>query len=132
MLKFAGFLVLCWLGNFLGAIIAGNILLWSGAGATLATAAAGVITKYVALKWWQLLCGAIFCGMLVCFATGKPMSEIMVIFCVTVFVISGFPHCIATMGYWVFAGSSITNIWVLLPITIGNIIGSWVLVPLLQ
>ena len=110
----------------MGVLLLGNLLLHTPLGLALIEPAAAIITKYTTMGFLSLFILSIFCGMLVCFATGKKVSELVICFCVTVFVICGFPHCIATMVYYTIAQVS-NSLWVLAPITLGNAVGSWLL-----
>ena len=86
-------------------------------------------------EWFKILIGGFFCGILVYFgvevfkrAEHGAIKVIGLILCVTVFVVCGFPHCIANMYY---LGNSLylfkyplESFLSLLACTIGNSLGA--------
>lgn len=113
-------LVIFWIGNFLGicffAVAAGS--------AIVSTAAVLIVEKYAALGFLRLFGLSIFCGMAVFFAVTGEKNIFKIALCVMIFVLCGFPHCIATMGYIIFANGAWPHFWILIPITIGNSAGA--------
>lgn len=75
----------------------------------------------------SVLYGAIFCGMLMHAAVWiykKKSSCLGIIFCIPVFILSGFEHCIADMFYFLMANIiSWRGVWFILVAIIGNAIG---------
>ena len=129
----------CYIGNFIGSILAIGIFQLSGVpkgevGAYFAKASAAKM----ALDPIQLLTRALFCNMLVCLAVWcgfKIKSEsaklIMIFWCIFVFMICGFEHSIANMSILgvglLNAGDAAVSIggyfYNLFFVTIGNMIG---------
>ena len=62
---------------------------------------------YMAVKTWQMTSGNPFYAML-------PVA---------IFILSGFNHCVADMFYLHIGCMSVVDYWVLIPTTIGNIVG---------
>lgn len=75
----------------------------------------------------SVLFGAIFCGMLMHAAVWiykKKSSCLGIIFCIPVFILSGFEHCIADMFYFLMSGICEWRVlWFILIAIIGNAIG---------
>lgn len=91
--------------------------------------------------WYSLLILSIFCGLLMfigvsCFKScaGKMdniFALVIPVFCVAVFILAGFEHCIADMFYFALSGKLAEGLPALLVITAGNIIGG-VLIPIIN
>lgn len=87
-------LLIILVGNILGCFCAAYFL-----GANLTPAASAIVSTRLSLGW--LTCGllAIPCGFLMTTAV-RQENWILVIFCVAVFILCGFPHCIADAFYY--------------------------------
>lgn len=126
------FLGVVWLGNLVGTGAAAVI-----AGATriggIAEKAAVLCQTKNADSMMSLFLLGIFCGMLMYAAVDsykKCKNPLILIFCVAVFILCGFEHCIADMFYYSAAGLWTVDALVrILVITLGNSLGG-VLLPL--
>ena len=119
-------LLLCLLGNLIGAAVCG--LLTRAALPTIASAAETACQNRLAQTAVQTLVRGVFCGALMFLAVSvyKEKSTIAgIVFCIPVFILSGFEHSIADMYY--FAASGIVSlrafgfIWLVI---VGNALGS--------
>lgn len=97
-----------------------------------ATAEVLVANKYMQ-EWWQTLIRAILCGILMYVAVSvyKEKKTIAgIVFCIPVFILSGFEHSIADMCYFAVGGEfSIKAFLFIMIVILGNSIGG-VLFPL--
>lgn len=133
------FLAQVWLGNFVGTGMVALALRLTRPATSLA-----MIEKATAI--WSVKTGdsllslfvlGIFCGLLMYLAvdayktlTNDTARVVMVVFCVVVFILCGFEHCIADMFYgWLALCWTPDNLLRLVIITAGNLLGG-VLVPL--
>ncbi|MCL2069060.1 MAG: formate/nitrite transporter family protein [Oscillospiraceae bacterium] len=135
-----GLCTLCYIGNFAGSALIAILFLWTGylQGAVLTEAANAVYAKTTPM-FGELLVRGILCNMLVCAAVWcayKLQSEsaklIMIFWCIYLFVVCGFEHCIAnmtlfSMGFMVSVDKAPPMAVNLLATTLGNIIGGWLL-----
>ncbi|MBR4800556.1 MAG: formate/nitrite transporter family protein [Clostridia bacterium] len=86
-------------------------------------------------EWWQTLLRGIGCGILMYVAVGifkEKKSPLGIVFAIPAFILAGFEHSIADMGYFAIAGSYSAKafgfIWIVI---LGNSIGAWI-IPLLR
>ena len=86
-------------------------------------------------SWYSLFILGIFCGLLMYIAVEtvkrshdhyNTLSTVLPIICVSTFIIAGFEHCIADMFYFAVAGLTFESLRVLFFVTIGNILGSFI------
>lgn len=136
-----------YVANFIGSIILALIVSKSGlmaAGTPASDLAIGIATKKVAIGFGPAVLRGILCNMLVVLAVWMATGARDVIgkifacwFPIMLFVLSGFEHSVANMYFiplGMFLGAPLTwgQIWVnnLIPVTIGNLIGGAVVVPL--
>lgn len=137
--------VLVYVGNFIGSIVLAYMLAKSGLyGVDAAAKAIAIAEGKVSLAMSPAIIRGIMCNIMVVLAVwmqvgAKDITGKMVImwFPVMAFVLSGFEHCIANMyfiplGKFLGAELTWTQMWVknLIPVTIGNIIGGAVIIPL--
>jgi len=130
-LSFLGRLALVWLGN-----LAGTALVGYAVRMTRVTGVAERAAKLAEIKLADNLLSifvlAFFCGILMFLAVdgyrnhphpgGKYLG---ILFCVPVFILCGFEHCIANMFYFSAANAwSLQAVGYLLVMTLGNLIGS--------
>ena len=122
-----GKLLEIWIGNFLGTGIIAFLLITTPKGILLAEEASKIVAIRLANGFFVNLIYGILCGMLMFMAVktwqltnGNPIYAMMP---VAIFIICGFNHCIADMFYLHLGCMKITNYHVLIPTTIGNIIG---------
>ena len=71
-----------------------------------------------------VICG-ILCGVLM-FIAVKSKKQIITIFCIMVFILSGYEHCIASFPYLIQC-LSIDNILKFLLVVLGNSLGSYMM-----
>ena len=133
-IEYLGLLAITWLGNLAGT--------WIGAVAVLNTRiqgirenAVGICETKLADEPLSIFLLAIFCGILMYIAVDgfKEKENPLILFiCVSVFILSGFEHCIANMFYFSIAGAwSLKTIVYLIIMTLGNSLGG-VLIPSLK
>ena len=83
----------------------------------------------------SILILAVFCGILMYVAVDgfrEKGNPLILFFCVTVFILCGFEHCIANMFYFSLAGAwSLRAVIYLLLMTLGNSVGG-ILLPLVK
>ena len=126
------FLAVVWIGNFAGTFLVGWL--------TQYTRIAGLSEKAAALcavkngdTLLSLFLLGIWCGLLMYAAVDsykKCQNPLILMFCVAVFILCGFEHCIADMYYYSAAGMwSADALLRILVITVGNSVGG-VLLPL--
>ena len=127
-------LLIIWIGNFIGT--AGTAFLM------LNTRAAGIAEKAAAMceiknndSLLSLLLLGIYCGVLMYGAVEgykRCQNPLIIFFCVAVFILAGFEHCIADMFYYAIGGPITANVLLrLIVISLGNAIGG-MLIPLAQ
>jgi formate/nitrite transporter len=144
LMKLIKTLALVFFGNFIGAIVLAYMLSVSGLYGSDATAKAiSIANAKVDLSFTEAVIRVIFCNVLVVLAvwmqagakdiSGKLLSSW---FPVMLFVLSGFEHSIANLFFiphGIFLGADISwsQMWIsnIIPVTIGNIIGGAVLMP---
>lgn len=123
-------LILIWLGNFCGTLIAGSALLLTRL-INIQEACIDICSTKLADSFLSLFVLGIFCNILIFVAvygykkSDNPLIKILsLIFGVSVFVLCGFEHCVADMFYFAFARSyGGQQILRLLTVTAGNIVG---------
>ena len=128
-------LAVIWIGNFAGALLTAYLMSVTRFGAGLYEKAFGACIARMDDTFLSLFILGIFCGILIYGAvegfkkTGNPL---ILIFCVTVFILCGFEHCIADMVYFSLARIwSVDSIVRILVITAGNSVGG-MLIPACQ
>ena len=133
-IEYLGLLAITWLGNLAGT--------WIGAVAVLNTRiqgirenAVGICETKLADEPLSIFLLAIFCGILMYIAVDgfrEKENPLILFICVSVFILSGFEHCIANMFYFSIAGAwSLKTIVYLIIMTLGNSLGG-VLIPSLK
>ena len=117
------------IGNIVGTLVCGVIM--SYAIPDLFTAAVTLCEAKVAQAWWQTLVRALFCGVLMYLAVSifkEHKTPMGILFCIPVFILSGFEHSIADMAYFatarVFTGQGVLF---LVTVVIGNALGAMIL-----
>lgn len=137
--------VTVYLANFVGSVILALLIANSGlmTGAA-AEKAIGIANAKVAIPFGEAVIRAILCNMLVTLAVWMATGARDIIgkifacwFPIMLFVLCGYEHSVANMYFaplGMFLGAPITwgQIWMnnLIPVTIGNIIGGGIIVPL--
>ena len=122
-----GELLEIWVGNFLGSWIIAFLLIMTPKGAELANKASEIVAIRLAYGFFVNLIYGIICGMLMFmavkiwqFTNGNPFYAMMP---VGIFIVCGFNHCVADMFYLHMGCLHISDYLVLIPTTIGNLIG---------
>ena len=124
-------LVLIWLGNFAGSLLCGFAMRATRFGDTLTQTAVAICEKKLAGSPLSTIVLGIFCNICIFIAVDgykKNPHEIgkylALLFGVTVFILSGFEHCVANMFYFSVAGILNAKMLIfLLQNTLGNVIG---------
>lgn len=123
----------CLLGNIIGTLCASFIV--SAARKPLVDTVSALVEAKLQLSLPAVFCSAILCGILMYTAvkTYKDKNTIAgILFCVPVFILSGFEHSIADMFYFFLASSyGINSILFLLIVVLGNTVGG-MLIPFIK
>lgn len=139
-LSYAFNLFLCVIFNFLGVAAVTGLYKLTRMGDSVISNASNIVALKENDSWWSILILSFFCGIMIYIAvkgyksTDNNVGKIFIVFLpVMVFILSGFEHCVANVGYYVLAGtfSSRTIPYILLMI-VGNSIGSIVFDGLLK
>lgn len=114
-------------GNVVGTFLMTLVLRFSRINVLLPNVEA-IASAKLSDTWISILILSVFCGVLVYFAvyrfeSGNITDLFVLLFCVTVFVIIGFEHSIAS-SFYLFISLSWKSIWYLIIMVIGNSIGS--------
>ncbi|MBR2349083.1 MAG: formate/nitrite transporter family protein [Clostridia bacterium] len=121
-------LLLGLLGNTVAMIAFGSALGY--AIPSLAETAVNVVTAKLAQSFLSGLIRAIFCGILMYIAVSlyrEKKTIVGIVFCIPVFILSGFEHSIADMGYFAIAGEfSLKGFGYIWTIILGNTIGAMI------
>lgn len=128
-------LMLIWAGNLAGAASLGGLLRLTRISG-IAERAASMCTVKVEDSIWSVLILAIACGILMYVAVDGYKNNpnnfakcLILVFCVSVFILCSFEHCVANMFYFSVADAwSLRAFGYLLMMTLGNSIGG-VLIP---
>ena len=127
-------LIFTWIGNLAGTALAAAAISATRIGNLGRTAAVICKTK-LADTPHSILILAVFCGILMYAAVDgfrEKGNPLILFFCVTVFILCGFEHCIANMFYFSLAGAwSLRAVIYLLLMTLGNSVGG-ILLPLVK
>ena len=128
-----------YIGNFVGCLIFSLLFVWAGASGTADYYAAFIPGK-LSIPVGQMFFRAMLCNFFVCAGVlcgiklqNEVAKIIMIIICISGFVISGFEHSIANMGNYAVAlcvvpGTSIAAVLKsMLVVTLGNMVGGAVL-----
>ncbi len=126
-------LLLALLGNAIATVLGGLII--RAALPNLGTAAETVCQTKLTQFWWSTLIRGVFCGILMYLAVSTwrdSKTPLGILFCIPVFILSGFEHSIADIFY--FAASGIVSLQAFLflcLVILGNAVGAMIL-PLLS
>lgn len=127
-------LIFTWLGNLAGTALAAAAISATRIRNLRRTAEVICKTK-LADTPHSILILAVFCGILMYVAVDgfrEKGNPLILFFCVTVFILCGFEHCIANMFYFSLAGAwSLRAVIYLLLMTLGNSVGG-ILLPLVK
>ena len=122
-----GKLLEIWIGNFIGTLGMALMLLLTPRGIELSNKAMEIVAVRLANGFFVNFIYGIFCGMLMFMAVktfamtnGQPLYAMLP---VAIFILCGFNHCVADMFYLHMGCLHFSDYLVLIPTTIGNIIG---------
>ena len=135
-LKYLLTLILVWSGNFLGTFLVGLAVRNTRIALTIIPTAQTLVTIKLEDSWYSLMILGVFCGLLMYIGVDSfkklpdnfsTLRALMPIVCVATFIIAGFEHCIANMFYCTVAGLSLRSVIMILVVTVGNILGSFII-----
>ena len=135
-LKYLLTLILVWAGNFLGTFLVGLAVRNTRIALTIIPTAQTLVATKLEDSWYSLMILGVFCGLLMYIGvdsfkklpdTHSVLRTLMPVICVATFIIAGFEHCIANMFYCTVAGLSLKIIIMILVVTVGNILGSFII-----
>lgn len=120
------------LGNFIGTLILGVFLHFALEPTTIVNK---MIETKLNYEWWRLVILGMGCGMLIYFAVEgfkKIQSNLgkylVLILCISGFIICGFEHCIADMFYFIYSFTfSLKAFTTILFVILGNSLGGIVI-----
>ena len=122
-------LLLGLLGNVIAAAVFGIVVGY--AIPSLRETALNACNARLNQEWWQTLIRGIGCGILMYVAVGlfkEKKTPLGIIFAIPAFILAGFEHSIADMGYFAIAGiysaKALGFIWIVI---LGNSIGSLII-----
>lgn len=125
-------LVFIWLGNLAGCFAVGTLMRFTRCFSNIDSRVSALSAAKLADGRMSLLILAFFCGILMFTAVDvfkkenlpQPARVVMVFLCVTVFILSGFEHCIANMYYFSAAAVwSLDTLITVLWMSLGNALG---------
>ena len=121
-------LLLGLLGNAIGMIVFG--LLISVALPTLKEKAIAICSAKLTQTWYQTIIRGLFCGVLMFIAVcvyKENKSIVAIIFAIPTFILCGFEHSVANIGYFAIANMfSFEIVLFILLVVVGNTIGSMI------
>ena len=124
-------LPIMWIGNLVGAYTSGMMILFSRIAPNLVEKATALCEMKLNDHPVSIFILSCFCGVLMFIAVEgykRTQNPLIVMMSITVFILSGFEHCIANMVYFTIAGQwSWLTIGYVGIMTLGNAVGSLVL-----
>ena len=131
--------IVSYIGNFVGCLILSLIFVWAGASGPK-DYFAGFINNKLSIPAGEMFFRAILCNFFVCLGVlcgiklkSEAAKFLMIVMCISGFVVSGFEHCIANMGIFVTAYCLVPGLSLgamlksMVIVTIGNMIGGAIL-----
>ncbi len=128
-----------YIGNFVGCFIFALLFVGAGASGTQ-DYFAGFIDNKLTISLGQMFLRAVLCNFFVCLGVlcgiklkSEAAKFLMIVMCISAFVISGFEHCIANMGTFTVAAFLVPGLSVgailrsMVVVTLGNMVGGAVL-----
>lgn len=115
-----------WFGNLFGTMIVGFGIILTPIGLQLSEKAVDIVALRIANGPFANLALGIFCGLLMYIAVtahSKTNNPLYLIFPVATFILCGFNHCVADMFYLSIGAMELADYTVLIPTTLGNVIG---------
>lgn len=119
-------LILIWIGNFLGTFLVALAVTNTRLSFDLSFVDIKLADSFSSLLILGIGCGFLMYVGVTAFNLTK-LGPIIPIMCVSVFILSGFEHCVADMFYFSLLELSVDILLRLLVITIGNMLGSWLI-----
>ena len=115
-----------WWGNFFGTAFVAIILYFTPLGRELAELAQTIVETRIGNGFMTNFAYGIMCGVLMYIAvnTGWLNHPAYAMVPVASFIMCGFTHCVADMFYLHIGCQNLSDYWILIPTTIGNIIGT--------
>lgn len=122
--------IITWIGNFVGTFLSAQIILLTRI-SQISVHASEICNVKLTDSLISIIILSFFCGMLMFIASdgyANTKNPIILVFCVSVFILCGFEHCIANMFY-----ITLANMWTvkafgyLLLMTIGNSLGGMII-----
>ena len=136
------YLLMVWIGNFIGATSLVVLLELGGADPSLGAMAVLVSEAKIGLSFSEAFFLGVLCNILVAmgvymaYASGSVPGKILAaVLPVSLFVICGFEHCVANMfilPYGFIKSSDISFLSLLnnlIPVTLGNFVGGGIIIP---
>ena len=129
---YCGFVLLVWLGNFVGTGLSAVLIRFTRVYDRIIDRCTTVAQAKTDDSFLSLFILGVFCGIMMYIAVDTFInhgeeknfsSSIVVIFCVSVFILAGFEHSVADMFYFMLSLPIAKWILPLVVITFGNIVG---------
>lgn len=116
------------ISNVIGCCATAFILIFSPYGDAAINSATDILSKRADVGYFACFLGAIGCGFIMTIAVkfAREGKYLPLLFGVPLFIISGFPHCIADIFYYLFACPIVSAnemIFLWISIVLGNFIG---------
>ena len=134
--------IVSYIGNFVGCFLFAGIWVLAGGSGTKEFFA-GMIDGKLSIAPGEMFFRAVLCNFFVCLAVacGTKCKEeaakfLMIVICISGFVIAGFEHCIANMALFTAVGFMVPGVSIssmlfsMLIVTLGNMVGGAVLLAL--
>lgn len=131
-----------YIGNFVGCLVFALIFVWAGASGT-ADYFAGFIGNKLAIPAGEMFFRAVLCNFFVCCGVlcgiklkSEAAKFLMIVMCISGFVVSGFEHCVANMGIFATAYCLVPGLSLgamlksMVIVTLGNMVGGAILLAL--
>lgn len=130
--SYIGFTALVWLGNFAGTAISALLVHFTKINGKIIERCTSVAQSKADDSLLSLFILGIFCGIMMYIAVDTFINQsekknfssaLIVVFCVSVFILAGFEHSVADMFYFMLALPIKKWILPLIVITLGNVVG---------
>lgn len=114
-----------WVGNFLGTFLVAFLLLLTPGGNLLANKAVEIVALRISNGPLTNFILGIGCGLCMYIAVKSwiDVQPLYTIFAVACFILCGFNHCVADMFYLNMGMMQVSDLLVLIPTTLGNLVG---------
>lgn len=130
--SYIGFTALVWLGNFVGTAISALLIHFTKVNGKIIERCLTVAVGKADDSLLSLFILGVFCGIMMYIAVDTFInqgekknfsSSLIVVFCVSVFILAGFEHSVADMFYFMLSLPVKRWILPLIVITLGNVVG---------